>query len=314
LWIWREQAILVLVIVVPAMAFILGHVYAARIKCADDLPDVRLMQMVDQWRSMRQLGLSFMAAGLATLIGPLIVRALVQRELGLEAAGQFQAAWSISLTYMGLVLGVMTSDFHPRLVATIDDKQSATQLVNEQTDVAVLICAPLLLLLLGLAPWVIRLLYTAEFAPAVEVLRWQLLGDVLKVMSFPLGFVLLASGASTTFLLLEILGMMVFVLLTWFGLPLWGIKATGIAFLLMYIVYLPAVCFTAKRLINFRWTPMLRNQALMLFACAVSVVVVNTWSEFAAAVLSVLLAVAAAGWAFTRLKDHVWIGRHKKTI
>jgi O-antigen/teichoic acid export membrane protein len=314
LWIWREQAILVLVIVVPAMAFILGHVYAARIKRADDLPDVRLMQLVDQWRSMRQLGLSFMAAGLATLIGPLIVRALVQRELGLEAAGQFQAAWSISLTYMGLVLGVMTSDFHPRLVATIDDKQSATQLVNEQTDVAVLICAPLLLLLLGLAPWVIRLLYTAEFAPAVEVLRWQLLGDVLKVMCFPLGFVLLASGASTTFLLLEILGMMVFVLLTWFGLPLWGIKATGIAFLLMYIVYLPAVWFTAKRLINFRWTPMLRYQALMLLACAVSVVVVNTWSEFAAAVLSVLLAVAAAGWAIARLKDHVLIGQHKKTI
>ena len=313
LWLWGDKAILLLVISTPAMAFILGHVYAARVQYRTDLSSAtRSEETVAQWRAMRQLGFTFMVAGLATLIGPLIVRTLVQGELGLAAAGQFQAAWSISLTYMGLVLGVMTSDFHPRLAAVIDKKVSAIQLVNEQTDLAVLLCAPLLLLLSGVAPWVIRLLYTPEFAPAVEVLRWQLLGDVLKVMSFPLGFVLLASGASKTFLLAEVLGMIVFALVTWLGLPIWGIKATGIAFALMYAIYLPFVWYWAKRLIGFTWTRAVCNQAILLFISVVSIVALSFWSEWMAVWLSVVLAAAACVWALVRLKTHLLAGPWNK--
>jgi PST family polysaccharide transporter len=53
--------------------------------------------------------------------------------------------------------------------------------------------------MMAMAPWAIRLLYTASFAPAVEVLRWQVLGYVLRVASWPLGFVILAAGDGTTF-------------------------------------------------------------------------------------------------------------------
>lgn len=312
LWVWGEQAILILVISTPALAFIFWHIYAARAQRASNCPPTTWPLMLSEWRSMRQLGLAFMGAGLAVLIGPLIVRALVQRELGLDAAGQFQAAWSISLTYMGLVLGVMTSDFHPRLSAVIEDKLAATQLVNEQTDVAVLLCAPILLLLLGLAPWVVQLLYTAEFTPAVDILRWQLLGDVLKVLSFPLGFVLLAAGRGKTFLLLEVTGMAVFVLVTWLGLPVWGVKTTGIAFMLMYVVYLPLVWRVSKNLINFKWMPRLCIQVLALMLSAVCIVAVTQYSALAGISLSVVLSTAAATWAFVRLKGHISFPGSKK--
>lgn len=312
LWLLGDQAILTMVIIIPALAFVLGLFYAARLERPSNVTRTSWMQMVAEWRAMRQLGLAFMGAGLATLIGQLAVRALVQRELGLEASGQFQAAWSIGLTYMGLVLGVMSSDFHPRLTATIRDKAASTQLVNEQTDVAVLLCAPVLLLLLGLAPWVIRLLYSAEFAPAVDVLRWQLLGDVLKVVSFPLGFVLLASGAGKTYLLLEVIGMTVFVLAVWVGLPLIGLKATGVGFLLMYVVYLPLVWRLSKKLIAFRWLPSLRLQTLALLASAVCIVLLSNHSELAATILSIALAGIAALWAFVRLKGHLALGRKDK--
>ena len=318
LLIWGEKAILLLVISTPALAFLFWHFYAARTQrptpdADTPLPPSTWQKMHSEWRIMRQLGLTFMGAGLAVLIGPLIVRALVQRELGLDAAGQFQAAWSISMTYMGLVLGVMTSDFHPRLAAVINDKPAATQLVNEQTDVAVLLCAPVLLLVLGLAPWVVQLLYTAEFGPSVEILRWQLLGDALKVMSFPLGFVLLAAGRGKTFLLLEITGMAVFVFITWLGLPIWGIEATGIAFLLMYVVYLPLVWRLSKNLINFKWMLRLRLQLIALLVSAISIVAISDRSQLLGATLSVTLAMMASVWAVIRLKGHVSTSNKEKT-
>jgi len=309
LWLWGEQAVLLLVLSTPAVAFILGHVYAARVERAKNVAPVSLGLLAQEWRGMWQLGVSFMAAGLITLLGQLAVRALVQRELGLEAAGQFQAAWSIGMTYMGLVLGVMTSDFHPRLAGLIHNKPAAVELVNQQSDVALLLCAPMLLLLLGWSPWVVQLLYTPEFGPSVEILRWQLLGDVLKVVSLPLGFVLLASGAGKTYLLAETLGMLVFVGVVWLCLPLLGLKATGVGFALMYAVYLPVVWLVAKRLIQFKWRPALVWQLCLLMAAALSVLAISEQSQLGAAIGSTLLSVSAAGWALLKLNAYQWIER-----
>lgn len=311
LWVWGEQAILLMVVAIPALAFVFGHIYAARVKSSGDQAKIGLNQIADEWSVLRRVGLPFMAAGLATLLGPLIVRTLVQRELGLDASGQFQAAWSIGLTYMGLVLGVMTSDFHPRLAGVIMDKRAATQLVNEQIDVAVSLCAPILLLILGLAPWVMLLLYSTEFMPAVDVLRWQLLGDVLKVISFPLGFVLLASGASGRFLLAEALGMSVFVVSVWQTLPLWGVQATGVAFLLMYFVYLPVVWYWAKQLIDYQVSRILMMRVLLLFVSAVIVSLLSHYSQLWAASVAVVLAAGFAVGALVRIRGH--LGRDRET-
>ena len=204
---------------------------------------------------MIPLGAAFMISGLVTTGGFLVVRSLVQRELGAEELGYFQAAWAIGMTYLGFVLGAMGTDYYPRLSACIGDPAAACRLVNEQTEVALLLTAPPLIAVLALSPWVVRLLYTNEFGPAVDILRWQLLGDLLKVMSWPLGFVMLAAGAGRTFIFSESIALAVYVAGVALGLALVGVVATGIAFLAMYAVLLPIVYWLARRRIGFRWTP-----------------------------------------------------------
>jgi O-antigen/teichoic acid export membrane protein len=290
MWLWGGQAVVALVLTGPVLAFVLGHFYVVRMgrPAGTRAP---WPAMAKEWSGMVRLGVAFMLSGLVTLLGQLMVRAMVQRELGPEASGQFQAAWAIGMTYLGFVLGAMGTDFYPRLTAVINDKEAATRLVNEQTEVALLLCAPVLLLMLGLAPWMIQLLYTAEFEPAVEVLRWQLLGDVLKVISWPLGFVILAAGAGKTFLIAETLAIGVFVAGVWLGLTWLGVKATGVAFLAMYVAYLPIVWGLAKRRIGFSWTPAVRKQALLVMVAALSVELAARWADWAGAGLGVLLAV-----------------------
>ncbi len=107
------------------------------------------------------------------------------------------------MTYIGFVLTAMGTDYYPRLTAAIHDHATVNRLVNEQTEVALLLAGPVFLAMLGLAPWVIQLLYSSRFRPAVDVLRWQMLGDVLKVASWPLGFIILAAGDGRTFMLTE---------------------------------------------------------------------------------------------------------------
>jgi PST family polysaccharide transporter len=300
LWLWGAQGLIAMILIAPVVTFLLGHLYVTRLGPPAG-PPIGLPEMSREWQGMLTLGFAFMLSGLVTTLGHLAARTLVQRELGSEALGQFQAAWAIGMTYLGFVLSAMATDYYPRLTAAINDHKVATRLVNEQTEVALLLCAPVLLAMLGLAPWVIDLLYTAEFGPAVEILRWQLLGDILKVMSWPLGFVLLAAGAGKTFIVTESLGMGVFVLGVFMGLPRIGVTATGAAFLALYVVYLPLVWLLGGRRIGFRWTRAVKAQALAVMAAAVVVDIAARWSETLGVVLGLGLAAATGVWALMRL-------------
>ncbi len=300
LWLWRTQGLLVFILVVPAMTFLIGRFYIARLGRASGVRP-RLSEMPQEWRAMLPAGVAFMVSGLIALLGPLIVRTLVQRELGPVALGQFQAAWTIGMLYLGFVLGAMGTDFYPRLTAVVNDRVLAARLINEQTEVALLLCAPVVLGMLGFAPWVIRVLYSVEFGPAVEVLRWQLLGDILKVITWPLGFLLLAAGAAKTFLLTETFAMAVLVLGTLIGLPMIGLPATGVAFLALYAAYLPLLWWLSRRRIGFRWTRAVWMQAAAVIVTAVAVDLAGRWSAPLGMAVGGLLAAVMGFWALMRL-------------
>jgi len=300
LWLWGTQGLIVFVVAVPLASFLCGHWYVARLPKVP-LARTPLPQLFGQWRVMVRLGSAFMVAGVMGSLGYLLVRTLVQRELGLEALGHFQAAWAISMTYLGFVLGAMGTDYYPRLTASIHDHAATNRLVNEQTEVALLLAGPVLVAMLALAPWVIRLLYTAEFAEAASILRWQLLGDVLKIASWPLGFILLASGAGKAFMFSETLAIAVFVLLVWLGLPLLGVQATGLAFVGMYVCYLPLVYWLARRRTRFVWTGGVARLALLLVFTALAVCLLAHWREWVGVAVGLAATVVFGIHGLTRL-------------
>ena len=207
------------------------------------------------------------------------------------------------MTYLGFVLTAMATDYFPRLSAVIKDPVAATRLVNEQTDVALLLCGPILLGGIGFAPWIIQLLYSSDFGQSVDVLRWQLLGDILKVMSWPLGFVLLAAGVGGTYIATQSVGMAVFLSGIVLGLPLYGVEAAGIAFIALYAAVLPLNVLIARRQINFRWIAAVKWQAVALGVAAATTLAVARFSEFGGALCGFLLASAFAIHALVRLQQ-----------
>ncbi|MEO5623615.1 MAG: glycosyltransferase, partial [Dokdonella sp.] len=238
----------------------------------------------------------------------LLVRTLVQRQLGVEALGHFQAAWAISMTYIGFVLTAMSTDYYPRLTAAIRDHAAVNRMVNEQTEIVLLLAGPVFVAMIGLAPWVIELLYSSRFAEAATILRWQVLGDILKVASWPLGFIILAAGDGRTFVLTESLSIATFAILTWLGLPILGIKATGIAFLGMYVVLLPVVYWIARSKTGFAWQRRVSMQLITLTGLALAVFLASVWSKWFGAGLGTVAAAGLALHGLARLGHLVNLG------
>lgn len=306
--VWLGQGgVWAFVLAAPLCSFLIGHWYVARLPKACS-PATPWPALVAQWRTLARLGAAFMLAGLVATLTQLLVQTMVQRQLGFEALGNFQASWQISMTYLGFVLTAMGTDYYPRLTASIHDHVTTNRMVNEQTEVALLLGGPVLLAMLGLTPWVIELFYSNRFHDAAGVLRWQVMGDVLKVVSWPLGFILLAAGDGRAFLITESIGFGVFAVLTWVSLPWLGVEAAGVAFLGMYLVYLPLVYWLARHKTGFRWSSGIWRQIWLLFGVCAVLKSVAMWSLIASASLGVLAAFCWAIYAMARLSHMGVVG------
>jgi len=265
-----DYGIVILVIAAPLSVLVMSFYYMSLIDHAR-VEFLSFKGLRYQWGKLFKLGLAFMVAGLAGTLGDLVVKSLVQKSLGMEGLGYFQASWIISMTYVGFVLAAMGTDYYPQLSSCIRDKNKAESLVNDQSEIAILLAGPIILMMLSLAPWIIQLLYSKEFFLAAPLLKLLIFGDVLRVISWPLGFVVIASGKGKLFVFSEVFVTVVFVLAVWFFVDRGGLEAIGFAFILKYIVYVPVVYFMAKKIIGFSWSGSVKKEMNILIFFSVLV-------------------------------------------
>lgn len=233
----------------------------------------------DTWHEAKpllQLGAVLMFSDLITAVAAYLQRVLIIRNLGLEANGIYSAAWNLSNYYVGFILGAMGADFYPRLTAANENNAEVNRLVNEQTEVGLLLAVPGILATMLLAPLVIRVFYTSDFLPAVEVLRWQTLGLMLRLVSWPMGFIMLAQGAKRWYFWTEFSTNIASVALIWGGIRFCGLKGTGIAFFALSLFHTGLMLLVSRRLSGFSWSA----ANLRLLAATAGLLTIATVASF----------------------------------
>jgi PST family polysaccharide transporter len=209
------------------------------------------------WRGFQTLiglGLAFMWSGVLGAGLDIFTRAIIVRKFGIEAAGIYQAAWALSGVFASFVLSAMSADFYPRLTAAIHDRVQARLMVNEQTEIGILLALPGLLAALAFAPLAIRLLYTPQFLPAADLLPWMALGVFGRVVSWPMGFIQLAMGASGWFATTETIFIALQALLTFWWVGHTGTIGAAYAFVVTYSLHTPATLWVSRALVDFCWS------------------------------------------------------------
>ncbi len=234
-WLFGEKGLVPALVCVGIMGLLTSWWYVRKIKI--DLVRLSVAQFWSESSALLKLGFAFMASSFMMIGSGYVVRLLVLRDLGVDAAGFYQAAWSLSGIYASFILGSMAADFYPRLTATANDHEKCNRLVNEQAEIGFLLACPGVMATLAFAPLVIQIFYSGKFTPAVDILRWICLGILLRVVAWPMGFIVLAKGAQKIFFWTEVLSNLLLLGLTWSALKLFGLNGTGIGFFVMYVFY-----------------------------------------------------------------------------
>ena len=248
----HEKGVAPSLVCVAAAGIITSWWYARKVKIAPVVLTMR--QSREETSALLKLGVVFMTTGLMPLGAGYLVSIMVLRKFDLAAAGCYQAASVLGGTYVGFITQAMAADFYPRLTAVANNHTECNRLVNEQAEVGLLLAGPGVIATLTFAPLVIWLFYSSTFVPAVEILRWICLGMMLRVVSWPMGFILVAKGERKLFFWTELLSNGLFIFLAWAGLTVFGLKGSGIAFFALYAAYWTGIYLVVRRLSGFRWS------------------------------------------------------------
>ncbi len=240
----------------------------------------------ESWQQSSELikfGLAIVVSGVVGAVVTYLTRVLVIREFDLTAAGIFTAAFSLSGMFVQFVLGAMGADFYPRLTAESNDHVRMNQLINEQTEIGLLLAFPGLLATLVLAPYALTLFYTAEFAPAADMLKWFIVGCMGRVLSWPLGFGILAKGQGGLFLASETTFHLLHLGLIWIGLRAFGLDGVAIAFAILNVILILGILLITRQTIGFAWSADIWRQIAWMAPTALAAFLVVTFlpSSFA---------------------------------
>ncbi len=241
-------------ILVSALCSLFAMEWAAR-KLRFQHPPINWRETLRESGPFVRLGIGLTYALLVSAVVAYAIRALIVRDLGLEALGIYLCAFALSGKFIGFILEAMQTDFFPRLSAAAGDNHSLNRLVNQQTEIVLLMAVPGLLATLAFAPWLVRILYSAAFDDATVLLRWFILGCLGRVIWAPMGYVALAKGRGLLFFGTEALMGLINLALIVTLLGRYGLQGAAFAYLASNFCQVCVLMVVTRKLTGFSWSP-----------------------------------------------------------
>jgi O-antigen/teichoic acid export membrane protein len=243
-YIWRLNGIVPVLIISSISSMLLSHYFSN--KAGIRSVPISSKEVVSEGKDMLKMGFILSLNGITVVGVSYLVRIFISRTGGIEQVGLYSAGFAIITTYVGMVFSAMSTDYYPRLSAVAHDNKQAAALINQQAEVAILILAPILSFFLVFINFIILILYTPKFIAVNAMIHWAAMGMYFKAASWSIAFILLAKGASKTFLWNELLGNTYILGFNIVGYKLAGLEGMGISFLAAYFVYFTQVFILAR--------------------------------------------------------------------
>lgn len=173
-----------------------------------------------------RLGIPYM---MAAAVGALCTSLIYGILSGESEIGMYKAAYGLIITYGGMAFVALDNDFFPRLAAINHKRDDRNYAINQQMQVCCLVSGIMMIIMVMIMPWLIEMLLSREFLPAVPMATAGVFFIYLRSINLPLGYLSLACGESKIYLLLEVLYNVLAVTLICLGYKLWGLLGCGIA-------------------------------------------------------------------------------------
>src|SRR5690554_1512759 len=261
------EGIVPVIIITSFVTLFFSWYFAKKVKLENT--SVSYTKTVAEGKSMMVMGFMISLSGLITLIAAYLLRIFINRTGDVADVGFYSAGFTIINTYVGMIFTAMGTDYYPRLSLVASDNTQCKEHINQQSEIALLILAPILMAFLVFLNWAVIILYSSQFLSITHMVYWATLGIFFKALSWAIAFVFLAKGASKLFFWNELAGSLYAFVLSVLGYHFGGLTGLGISFLASYLLYFLQVYIIAKIKFDFTFNSSLLTIFLFQFTLAV---------------------------------------------
>ena len=185
--------------------------------------------------------LSFtLMSAVATMVFPsvlIVIRSLLVEHSGVELASYWEGYSRLSIFMSGLAISSISLYYLPKLVEA-NTGQEMLRVVFWGVKFLFVVAFPAMLLIFWFGNDIIPLLYASSFLETIFLLKWELLGTFLKLLSFTVSFIMIAKKLTIVFVLSELISGLLFLGLSMLFIDLYAVVGASIAFAGTYFLYL----------------------------------------------------------------------------
>ena len=179
----------------------------------------------------------------------MFLRGYVISELSAADAGIWEGMNRISSMYLSVITTAFSIYYLPRMSEISDPKELQNELFRCYKIVIpmlLLICVTIYLL----RHFVLWLLFTPDFYQMEALFGWQLAGDMIKMCSWMLSFLMVAKAKTALYILTELFFNATYLGLSFMFLQINGVIGLTQGYLCNYIIYFLAMIFLYNRVIK----------------------------------------------------------------
>lgn len=164
----------------------------------------------------------------------LAVRTMIVRDGGLHQAGLFDLAWSLSGSYVMLLLASFGTYYAPTLSQAVGNIERAA-LVRRVIRLSTLLMIPMIVTVVVFKPLLVSVLYSSEYVESLKMVRWMLIGDYLKITSWVFAIPVVVNANMKIYFWTEVFWYMGFLALSALAILYFeDLQGIGMAFIVLY--------------------------------------------------------------------------------
>ncbi|KAF0232943.1 MAG: hypothetical protein FD181_3833 [Prolixibacteraceae bacterium] len=265
---WGLDGIVPGIISTSVISLLMSWYFSGKVKVEKAV--VSRSQTFAEGKNMLKMGFMISLNGMLVLGASFIISIFISRTGSVDQVGLYNAGFVIINTYVSLIFNAMSTDYYPRLSAVSNDNKLCKQTINQQTEIALLILAPILIVFLIFINWIIILLYSNRFIEVNEMIQWAALGMFFKTIGWSVGFIFLAKGTIKLFFWNELIATSYILGFNLIGYYFWGLTGLGLSFAVAYLIYTIQVFVVSKIKFGFNFDKSIISIFTIQFGLAVA--------------------------------------------
>ena len=207
-------------------------------------------QKLDKPIVKKYLGYSLMTLTTLALLPTcqMLLRGYVMSELSPTDAGIWEGMNRISSMYLSVITSAFSIYYLPRLSEILNPEELRSEIIRCYKVILPMLLGIsfLIFLLKHIVLWV---LFTPDFYPMENMFGWQLAGDMFKMCSWLLSYLMVAKAMTGKFIITEIIFNLSYLALAFLFMKLNGIVGLIQGYLINYILYFIVMIFMFRNVL-----------------------------------------------------------------